>query len=311
VLSTAAPFHWTPPTPDAKTSGRRLAFARWLTHPDHPLTARVFVNRVWLHHFGEGIVSTPEDFGTLGSPPSHPELLDWLAREFVESGWSIKKLHRLIMTSAVYQQSSALDEQRHAAAISSDPDNRLLWRQRLRRLEAEPLRDAMLAASGLLDRQLFGYPIPMARRPDGEVTVVDGAVDRRRSIYLQVLRGNPLTLMQSFDQPVMETNCVRRVRSTVATQALTLLNSDTVRDYATGFANRLLSEGGGDVVQYAVMCAFSRQPQAEELFTLNAFTDTQQRLYAKQGQSPEEARRSALTDLCQMLMASNEFLYVD
>ncbi|MFN9977194.1 MAG: DUF1553 domain-containing protein, partial [Phycisphaerae bacterium] len=107
-------------------------------------------------------------------------LLDWLAREFVESGWSIKKLHRLIMTSAVYQQSSSVNEKTHAAAIEKDPEDRLLWRQRLRRLEAEPLRDAMLAASGLLDRQLFGYPIPMARRPDGEVTVVDGAVDRRR-----------------------------------------------------------------------------------------------------------------------------------
>ncbi|MFN8705808.1 MAG: PSD1 and planctomycete cytochrome C domain-containing protein [Planctomyces sp.] len=311
VLSSAVPFSWNPPSSDAKTSCRRLAFARWLTHPDHPLTARVFANRVWLHHFGEGIVSTPEDFGTLGSPPSHPELLDWLAREFVESGWSIKKLHRLIMTSAVYQQSSSVNEKTHAAAIEKDPEDRLLWRQRLRRLEAEPLRDAMLAASGLLDRQLFGYPIPMARRPDGEVTVVDGAVDRRRSIYLQVIRGNPLTLMQSFDQPVMETNCVRRVRSTVATQALTLLNSESVRDYATGFADRLIREGGSDPAGYAVLCGFSRLPDPGEVQTLNGFVEAQQQLYAKQGLASDEARRNAFADLCQMLMSSNEFLYVD
>src|SRR5207248_373558 len=154
---------------------------------------------------------------------------DWLAREFVEHGWSIKHLHRLMMTSSVYRQRSTLDETLHAGPAKIDPENRLLWRQRMRRLEAEPLADAMLAVSGLLDTMLFGSPTPMARRPDGEVTPADGTNDRRRSLYLQVLRGNPPTMLQVFDQPVMETNCTRRSRSTVSTQALTLLNSDRMQ----------------------------------------------------------------------------------
>src|SRR5439155_10530375 len=134
VLTTASPFRWSPPGKEAPTSSRRRAFAEWITQPDHPLTARVLVNRLWLHHFGEGLVSTPENFGRAGSPPSHPELLDWLAIELVESGWSLKHLHRLIIHSAAYRQSSILDESRHAHARRVDPDNRLLWRQRLRRL---------------------------------------------------------------------------------------------------------------------------------------------------------------------------------
>lgn len=155
ALQTAQPFDWSSPPAEAKTSGRRLAFARWLTQPQHPLTARVMVNRLWLHHFGEGIVATPEDFGTIGASPSHPQLLDYLATEFVASGWSIKQMHRLIMTSSAYRQRSTLDEAAHATAIQVDPDNRFLWRQRLRRLEAEPVRDALLATSGLLDQCLF------------------------------------------------------------------------------------------------------------------------------------------------------------
>src|SRR5262249_26379298 len=148
---------------DAKTSGRRLAFAEWLTQPYHPLTARVMVNRIWLHHFGRGLVLTPDNFGRTGAPPSHPELLDWLAREFVERGWSMKAIHRLIMTSSAYRQRSALDPALHAAAKRLDPDNALLWRQRLRRLEAEPLRDAVLSVAGTLNPEMYGAPVPMQR----------------------------------------------------------------------------------------------------------------------------------------------------
>ncbi len=310
-LTTPVSFQWSPPAAEAKTSGRRLAFARWLTQPDHPLTARVIVNRVWLLHFGEGIVATPEDFGTMGAAPSHPQLLDWLAREFVDSGWSIKHLHRLIMTSATYRQQSTVDEASQAQARAVDPDNRLLWRQRVRRVDAEPLRDAMLSAAGMLDQQLYGTAIPVTRRPDGEVTVADGQNDRRRSIYVQVLRGNPLTILQAHDQPVMETNCIRRSRSTVSTQALTLLNSDSVVVYAQAFADRCLRESSDAPVNLAARIALSREPTADELKLLNEFVAEQQARHAARGDLADAAQRHALTDLCHMLMATNEFVYLD
>ena len=336
ALATPTAFEWSPPAAEAKTSGRRLAFARWLTQPDHPLTARVMVNRLWLHHFGEGLVSTPEDFGTLGSAPSHPQLLDWLARKFVESGWSVKHMHRLIMTSSTYRQQShppaAGDSpsiSRTALAAGSepqpdanafrlttlgeqvDPDNRLLWRQRLRRIDAEPLRDAMLSVAGLLDTSMFGNPIPVARRPDGDVTIADGQNDRRRSIYVQILRGNPLTMLHAYDQPVMETNCTRRNRSTVSTQALTLLNSDAAIQYAGALADRALREAPETPTVFAFLAALSREPNADELSLLNDFATTQQARYATGGDPAESARHKALADLCHMLLVSNEFVYVD
>ena len=310
-LATPVAFAWAPPAAEAKTSGRRLAFAKWLTQPDHPLTARVMVNRIWLHHFGEGIVSTPEDFGTLGSAPSHPQLLDWLAREFVDSGWSVKHVHRLIMNSSTYRQSSTCETAEREHAIQIDPDNRLLWRQRLRRIDAEPLRDAMLSVAGVLDRTLFGNPIPVARRPDGEVNIADGQNNHRRSIYVQVLRGNPLTMLHAHDQPVMETNCTRRNRSTVSTQALTLLNSDAVIACAQAFADRALKEAPEASVDYAILVAWSRSATAEERQTFDDFVTEQQARYAAQGNEPEAARRNAMMDLCHMLMAANEFVYVD
>ena len=339
ALATPTAFEWAPPAAEAKTSGRRLAFARWLTQPDHPLTARVMVNRIWLHHFGEGLVATPEDFGTLGSAPSHPQLLDWLAREFVESGWSVKHVHRLIMTSTTYRQQSrqpadgdgdsqsisrtalaAGSESQHTDASAFrhivsgaqiDPDNRLLWRQSLRRIDAEPLRDAMLSVSGLLDTSMFGNPIPVARRPDGDVTIADGQNDRRRSIYVQILRGNPLTMLHAFDQPVMETNCTRRNRSTVSTQALTLLNSDAAIQYAGALADRALREAPETPSSFAFLAALSREPDADELSVLNDFLTTQQARYSTAGELAESARQNALADLCHMLLVSNEFVYVD
>jgi hypothetical protein len=311
ALATPVAFEWTPPSPDAKTSGRRLAFARWLTQPDHPLTARVMVNRIWLHHFGEGIVVTPEDFGTLGSSPSHPQLLDWLAREFVENNWSVKHIHRLIMTSSAYRQSSASTAAQDEHSRQVDPENRLLWRQRLRRIDAEPLRDAMLSVAGLLDTSVFGHAIPVARRPDGEVTIADGQNNYRRSIYVQVLRGNPLTMLHAYDQPVMETNCIRRSRSTVSTQSLTLLNSDDSIAYAQAFADRALKEAPEASGDFAALAAWSRSATAEELTTFETFVTEQQARYAFQGDDIEAARRNAMTDLCHMLIAANEFVYID
>jgi hypothetical protein len=312
VLAPAKPLTWTPPGPDAKTSGRRLAFADWLTQPDHPLTARVLVNRLWLHHFGEGLVATPDNFGHAGALPSHPELLDWLATEFVERGWSIKALHKLILTSSAYRQASAVDATAHATAQRVDPENRLLWRQRLRRLEAEALRDAVLCVAGTLNEQRYGPPVPMQRQADGEVTTPAGVTGNRRSVFLQVRRSQPLTLLQIFDQPVMETNCTRRSTSTVSSQALTLLNSDFLIRQAEAFATRVLKEQPDDAAAYALRLAFARPATAKEREKLTAFLDAQTAQYVKATQGKEaEGRQRALADLCQMLLSANEFAYVD
>ena len=224
----------------------------------------MLVNRLWLHHFGEGIVATPENFGVKGAPPSHPELLDWLATEFVARGWSIKAMHRLMLTSAAYRQSSRDDPERHARAHAVDPENRLLWRQRIRRLEAEALRDAVLEVAGTLNLAMGGPPVPMVARADGEVVAPDGPEGMRRSIYLQVRRSQPLTLLQVFDQPVMETNCVRRSTSTVSSQALNLLNSEFLIRQAEVFAARVLREEPRDPAGHAVRLAFGRPATAAE-----------------------------------------------
>ncbi len=316
VLATARPFNWTPPARDARTSGRRLAFAEWLTQPDHPLTARVLVNRLWLHHFGEGIVTTADNFGHMGARPSHPQLLDWLATEFVARGWSLKAMHRLIMTSSAYRQTSTITGE----AKRLDPENRLFGRQRLRRLEAEALRDAVLTAAGTLNPQMYGPPVPMQRQPDGEVTTPADAAGKRRSVYLQVRRSQPLTLLQVFDQPVMETNCTRRGVSTVSSQALTLLNSDFLVQQGEAMADRALRDNAADPVGQAVRLAFGRPATEKEKERLKAFLDAQavRREGALTGgraqatvEQRQQARRRALADLCQMLLSANEFAYVD
>jgi mono/diheme cytochrome c family protein len=305
ALDTTQAFAWTPPGKDAPTSGRRLAFAEWLTQPDHPLTARVLVNNVWLHHFGEGIVATSDNFGHTGSPPSHPELLDWLATEFVARGWSVKAMHRLILTSSTYRQSSAL----RTLGRQIDPDNRLLWRQRLRRLEAEALRDTILQVTGSLNPMMFGPPVPMQRQPDGEVTTSADAAGSRRSVYLQVRRSQPLTLLQVFDQPVLETNCTRRAVSTVSSQALTLLNSEFLVRQADLFAARVLQENPDDPAGAALRLAFGRPATAQERATFAAFLAAQTERHAHA--LPAQARQRALADLCQVLLSANEFAYVD
>jgi hypothetical protein len=300
-----------PPGPGAKTSGRRTAWARWLTRPDHPLTARVFVNRVWQHYFGEGVVATADNFGRLGARPTHPELLDWLATEFVSGGWRVKALHRLIVTSTVYRQSSSPSP----GAEAADPGNRLLGRMRLRRLESEALRDAVLAVSGTLERTVGGPPVPIEPRPDGLVVVPDrGAPSarRRRSLYLFARRNYNLTLLSVFDQPVMATNCVRRVHSAVPLQSLTLLNDATMLEQADHFAARVAASATAPErrVETAFRLAFARQPTPKEVASGLAFLRKLQARYGEERLPPARAERKALARLCHMLMCANEFLYV-
>ena len=222
--------------PSLATTGRRLAYARWLTSGQHPLVARVLVNRIWMHHFGRGIVGTPSDFGVLGERPTHPQLLDWLADEFVAGGWSLKKFHKLIMTSTVYRQTSAAAPDK----LAIDGANRLYWKWPVQRLDAEIVRDRILATSGTLSDTVFGPPVNVKADETGQV-VVDGG-ESRRSIYIRVKRTQPVALLKVFDAPVMEVNCECRPSSTVAPQSLMLMNSDFILRHAKKFALRLRKE---------------------------------------------------------------------
>ena len=325
VLSPTGEFTAVRPE-DAKgeTSGHRLAFSRWLTRDDHPLTARVIVNRVWQHHFGRGIVETPDNFGKQGKPPTHPDLLDWLAVEFVGQGWSLKKLHRLIMTSTAYRQSSEWPAGQSPGA-KLDPENRLLWRMNLRRLEAETLRDAILAASGKLDRQMGGPPVEGPLLADGlkeiqnlyDETSLSGPAESvgmwRRSVYVLARRYFPLAFLETFDAPILQTNCNRRVNSVSPLQSLTLMNDDFVLENARAFADRVSSLSPGkpvqDTIKTAYLLALSRRPSEAELQIARSHLDRQEELYLKSNASDEQARRAALESFCHLLFLTNEFLY--
>ncbi len=222
--------------PKITTTGRRLEFARRLTNGKHPLVARVLVNRFWMHHFGRALVGTPGDFGRLGEQPSHPELLDWLASEFMERGWSLKQLHRTIMTSTAYRQSSVRESERDAR----DPANITYWKKPIQRLDAEVVRDRILAVSGRLSAKMFGPPAAIKADDTGQVIVSDS--EGRRSIYVQVRRSQPVAILTAFDSPVMQTNCERRPTTTAATQSLMLMNSDFILAEAGRFAQRVRDE---------------------------------------------------------------------
>ena len=261
------PFEIVPPWPGANSTGRRLAFAKWITKNDHPLTARVLVNRIWFHHFGRGLVTTLDNFGIAGTKPTHPQLLDWLATEFIESGWSIKRLHRLIVTSRTYQQSSHVRE-RH---LNLDPDNRWLSRMLMQRLEGEVLRDSMLAVANSLDQRQFGPADGVTARGDGLVTstprIANGKKVWRRSIYVLKRRTQPVTFLENFDVPRMNPNCVQRSESIVAPQALHLTNNSMVYELAGEFARRVQKEIGSDTdkkIDHAIQLAFGRPPRPEE-----------------------------------------------
>jgi hypothetical protein len=308
-----------------QSTGQRRALADWITDADQgagALLARVMVNRVWQHHFGEGLVRTVGDFGVRGEAPTHPELLEWLARQFVEGGWRLKPLHRLILTSAVYMQDTAHD----AGRAAKDPDDRLLWRRRPQRLEAEILRDAVLCVSGALNQEAFGPafkpPIPpeaiLARNTKDPYPkdLRDTEATHRRSVYMFHKRVVQHPLMQAFDGPDAVVTCGRRSITTVAPQALALLNDTFVRDRAADMARRLLAEGGATPqgwVTRGFALAVSRTPTDAERASAVQFLEAQLRRRASRERStpPEDLRLWALADFTQVLFSLNEFIYVD
>ena len=304
VLSAATPGEWTfPPPPDtATTSWRRRGFADWLVHRDNPLTARVMVNRLWQHHFGEGIVRTPSNFGKMGEPPSHPELLDWLAVELIDKGWSLKAMHRLMLTSQAYQTSST----DMAASVAIDPENRLFWRMPRVRLDAETVRDAMLATAGTLQRTvggpaIFPYIDPdlfeKSSRRDWKGLPDSDPATWRRSLYVFSKRSIRYPMFEAFDQPNLVNSTDRRNRTTIAPQALILMNNPMVLFQAGKFAARVRDEAGADPgrqVDRAFLLALGRQPDAAERTRALEFI----------GESA-----SGLDEFCHVLLNLNEFIY--
>ncbi len=291
--------HWRAvPPAGSKLSYRRTALANWMTDTESGaghLLARVIVNRLWHHHFGRGIVATPNDFGVQGTRPTHPELLDWLAAELIRNDWKLKSLHKLIMTSAAYTQSSQFD----AANAKLDPENIWHWRREPQRLEAELIRDNMLATSGTLDRTQFG----------------PGTLDEghtRRSIYFMVKRSKLVPMMQLFDQPEPLVSVGGRPATTIAPQALAILNSPHIRGYAQNFAQRLLpayEQSPAEAVKQGYLTAIGRLPDEVETSSTDAFLAAQEQSYAAAGKP--DAKKLALADFCQVLFGLNEFVYVE
>ena len=280
-------WQWAPPA-GAQYSGRRRSLANWMTDTEHgggTLLARVAVNRVWQHHFGRGLVATPNDFGKTGAQPSNPALLDWLAGELIRNGWHLKPIHQLLMTSAAYQQSTTTDQTKHAA----DPDNALWMRRTPQRLEAEAVRDSALAVSGALDRTMFGAGTLNER-------------SKRRSIYFTIKRSQLVNSMVVFDAPEPLTSQGFRPTTTVAPQALLLMNSAQTREWALAFAKRVETEAPDATQQItrAYTLALARPPRAGETTAALAFLN-----------GGKASPTQALADFCQTLLALNEFIYVD
>ena len=300
-----------PPMPrfSRKESGRRQ-LAEWMVDPQHPLTARVFVNRAWRWHFGRGLVRTTDNFGLLGEAPSHPDLLDWLARRFIADDWSVKSLHRLIVMSNTYQQATTPP----AATLRRDPENQLLGRAGLRRLEAEIVRDALLAISGQLDATMKGSLLKLKNRAyffdhtSKDLTTYDS---RRRSLYLPVVRNNVFDLFGLLDFPDPAVSTGDRATTVVAAQALLMLNSEFVMRAATGFADRLLAEGGDDDQRLSrlYIIAFGREPSDEEQQADRTFLAQLARARSTRPDA-EKSQREAWTTLCHVVLAANEFIYL-
>jgi hypothetical protein len=291
------------------TRGRRLTLAKWIASPDNPLTARVMVNRLWQHHFGRGIVETVSDFGKNGAAPTHPELLDWLATQFVQEKWSIKAMHRLILNSSAYRQASTSPTEKPSAG---DPDNRLLSRFPRLRLEGEVVRDSVLAMSGRLNLEGSGPPVypPLPEGLDQAQKVQNintwetssGPEGRKRSIYVFQRRSLNLPLLETFDAAVPNSSCDRRRQSVTALQPLTMYDGDFVNSEAKYFADRVLKEAGpdtGEQIQRAFLIAFGRPPSSGELAKVQIFL------------ASVSSKKDALLGVCRVLLNSNEFLYVD
>lgn len=324
------------PESEPDSTGRRSALAAWLTRPDHPLTARVIVNRLWQHHFGQGIVATANDFGAMGSGATHEELLDWLACELVADGWHLKPMHRLMVMSATYCQSAAVDPKSavHVAALAKDAADNLLWHARRQRLEGDALRDSVLQVSGQLNLRMYG---PSARpalslSPDIISRYTwdpdEKEADRnRRSIYVLAKRNLRLPLLEAFDQPDMHGSCPRRSNTTTPTQALELLNGDLVDSAARKWSGKLIAETGADegkLVREAYEEAYSRPPETEEVGAAEQFIDQDASKIADEATQPPEselpeplplacdrAKSAAIVDFCRAVLCTNEFMYVD
>ncbi len=320
------------PPSHGRTSGRRRALAAWIASPDNPLAARVMANRIWHHHFGRGIVATPNNFGKMGEAPTHPELLDWLATEFVARGWSVKQMHRLIMTSSAYRMASEFE---NAASQKADPENRLLWKFRMQRLDAEALRDTMLAVSGKLNREMGGPPVFPKVEPSVVATMKngiwnieeDGPKVWRRSVYVYRKRGMPFPMFEVFDLPDQNVSCGGRNVSTVPTQALTLLNNEFVLRQARSYAERVAGEAGPDAGEQAVRAyqvALGREPSESEKRLAVEFLGRQRQFHAARtaesaapaaapaapARGVTEAHLAALADLTHVIYNLNEFVYI-
>ncbi|MCS7045961.1 MAG: PSD1 and planctomycete cytochrome C domain-containing protein [Gemmataceae bacterium] len=307
--------------PDEKGSGR-LHLAKWLTDAANPLFARVMVNRIWLYHFGRGLVATPNDFGKQGQPPSHPELLDYLAQQFITHGWSIKHLHRLIVLSATYQQASSSAAgspgagSQAAAAEQIDPDNQLLWRFPRRRLDAEAIRDTILAVSGALDRSRGGpHPFPDPATWDFTQHKPFKAVypSNRRSVYLMTQRIQRHPFLALFDGPDTNASTAARYVTTTPLQALFLMNDPFVHEHASRLARRLLDEcdGDHDRIEWAFLCLFSRPPSERERSQTTEFLSAVGASLRAAGLTEQHSRRAAWESLARVLLMSNEMIYVD
>ena len=304
-----------------ETSRRRLSLARWIADPANPLTARVIVNRVWQFHFGEGLVRTPSDFGVMGQEPTHPELLDWLANWFVDNGWSLKKLHRLIMTSATYAMSKSWSD----AYGEVDPESRLLWRFPYRRLEVEAIRDSMLAVSGRLNREMYGpsmYPFVPAPalegHPDPDKIWKPFREDEasRRTIYAFVKRSMIVPMLEVLDLCDTTRTSARRVNTSVAPQALTLFNGDFVNRQARHWARRLVEEAGSDPnrqIERAYRLALARPPTEKERRSLIEFRARESKKLRQEQPDllPDEVEHKALVQICRVILNLNEFVYTD
>ena len=288
-------------------TGNRLALARWITKPDHPLTSRVWVNRIWKHHFGQGIVASLDNFGKLGSAPTHPELLDWLAIELVENKWSTKHLHRLICASTAYRQSSLNSKN----TAMKDPDNVWLSRMRMRRLDAEELHDGLLAISGRLNTRLGGKPDDVQVRERGYVTGKPGEGGWRRSVYIRQRRIHMMTMLETFDLPAMNPNCVTRINSTVVQQPLFLLHDKVIYDLSRKLASEIQKEA--KTIEAATRLAYrkivNRPPSEKELVEMTESIQELERQFVAAKEAGQ--RNKALSVVCHALFNSAAFLYVD
>jgi hypothetical protein len=318
TLTGAASFE---PQPTGASSGRRLALARWLTDTKSPagaLVLRVRVNRIWQQLFGRGIVETSDNFGVTGAAPTHQELLEWLACDFDAGGRRLKPFFKRIMLSSAYRQSSVNPQSAILNPQSLDPDNRLLWKQRLRRLESEAIRDAILAVSGQLDRTLGGPPIPVEPKPDGSFVVKQEGLPTptsqyRRTLYLLARRNYHPTVLAVFDQPHLTTNCTHRQASAVVLQSLTMLNDGFVLEQAQTVAQRAgQAKTQDEQIAAAFKLVLGRAPGEAEIAWCREALDKEAAFHAQADRSstPDEASRRALTRLCHTLLNTSEFLYI-